>query len=113
MEENYLDRECVDLVDTNINMTVSWYLMAAYSYYVQDDPILSDAGFDRLAKKMLDNWDKIEHIHKHLITVDDLRGGTYLGEYPTRVHGAIKSLRSACLGKQNRSRTNQRSPRRS
>ena len=94
-----LDKECTDITDTNINMCVPWYLMAAYAYYVEDDPILSDSRFDRLARFMLERWDEIEHFHKHLITIRDLEAGTYLGEYPSRVAGAVKQLRESCLGK--------------
>ena len=87
------DKECQDKVDTNINMTVPWYLMAAYAYYVEDKPILSDGQFDHLARKMDTNWEKIEHIHKDFISRDALQAGTYLGKYPSRVEGAVKALR--------------------
>lgn len=89
------DKELTDNTDRNINLTVPWFLMAAYAYYVQDDPILSDSAFDRLCRRMLERWDDIEHIHKHLISKDELYGGTYLGEYPKRVEGAIESLKEA------------------
>ena len=102
-EARDLDKTCADLIDTNINMAVPWYIMAAYAYYVEDDPILSDSRFDRLAKTMLENWDKIEHMHKHLITKSDLEAGTYLGEYPSRVEGAVKQIREIHFGKQKRS----------
>ena len=91
--QRLFDKECMDLVDTSINMTVPWYLMAAYAYYVIDDPLLEDSTFDRLAKKMLANWDKIEHMHKDFITKDMLQAGTYLGEYPKRVQCALEHLR--------------------
>ena len=84
----------IDTTDRNPNMLVPWYLMAAYAYYVEDDPILEDAAFDRMCRRMLDNWDQISHYHKHLITKDDLQAGTYLGEYPNRVEGGLKSLRT-------------------
>ena len=74
-------------------MTVPWYLMAAYAYYVDDDPILSDHAYDHMVKKMVAEWGHIEHIHKHLLNLDDLKAGTYLGEYPSRVKGAVQSLR--------------------
>lgn len=97
-----MEKAYVDVVDNNINMSVPWYLMASYAYYVMDDPILSDAVFDRLAKKMIDSWEEIEHRHKHYITLDMLRGGTYLGEYPSTVEGAVKLLKEACVGKPDR-----------
>lgn len=88
-----LDDIAAERFATNINLMVPWYLMAAYAYYKDDDPILSDHFFDDMAKTMLAVWDDIEHFHKHLINVDDLNGGTYLGEYPSRVQGGLESLR--------------------
>lgn len=90
--ENF-DKDCLDVVDDNLNMAVPWYLMASYAYYEQDRPILSDSVFDRLAKKMFDYWEQIEHMHKHCLNKDMLEAGTYLGEYPTRVKYALESLR--------------------
>ena len=87
------DKLCLDHVDDNLNLTVPWYLMAAYAYYVEDNPILSDSYFDRLAKKMLDYWDKIDHMHKDIISKDMLQAGTFLGEYPSRVKYALQDLR--------------------
>ena len=46
-----LDKDCFDTIDDNINMTVPWYLMASYAYYVEDDPILSDHAYDHMVKK--------------------------------------------------------------
>jgi NAD-dependent DNA ligase len=88
-----MDDRAAKLFAKNVNMMVPWYLMAAYAYYKQDDPILSDKFFDDMAKTMLDIWDEIEHFHKHLINKDDLAAGTYLGEYPERVKGGLEDLR--------------------
>jgi hypothetical protein len=75
-------------------MTVPWYLMGAYAYYVEDSPIISDQVFDKLALTLLKAWGDIEHFHKHLISFDDLRAGTLLlKEYPGRVKGAVANLR--------------------
>lgn len=94
MDESLLDKECLDIIDNNPNMMVPWYLMAAYAYYVEDEPILSDSIFDRLSKKMLKEWENIEHMHKEFISEGDLKAGTFLGEYPTRIQGAVKHLRN-------------------
>ena len=67
--------------------------MCAYAYYVEDDALISDAEFDELGKWLLQNYDSVEHMHKHLVTKDDLRAGTYLGKYPTLVKGAVKDYR--------------------
>ena len=92
-KDEIFDKQCLDNVDENLNLTVPWYLMAAYAYYVEDRPILSDSIFDRLAKIMLESWDAIEHCHKDHLNEDMLEAGTYLGEYPGRVKGAVQALR--------------------
>ena len=88
-----LDEHASKLFANNINMMVPWYLMASYAYYEQSDPIFSDQFFDDMGKTMLAVWDDIEHFHKEFITVDDLNAGTYLGKYPERVKGGLKSVR--------------------
>jgi NAD-dependent DNA ligase len=88
-----LDDHAADLFAKNINMMVPYYLMASFAYYKQDNPIFSDSFFDNMAKTMLHCWSDIEHRHKHLINTDDLSAGTYLGEYPSIVEGALEDLR--------------------
>ena len=81
-------------VKRSVNLYVPWYLMAAYAYYVEDDPILSDAVFDGMARTMLEKWENITHQHKHCITVGDLRAGSLLlADYPSRVIGAVETLK--------------------
>ena len=87
------DKMCLDTIEDNINMTVPWFLMAAYSYYIEDDPILSDAQFDRLVKRMIEHWDEIEHHHKECISFEYLQAGTFLGAYPTITKDAVKRIR--------------------
>ena len=91
---NNYDKICADKIDESLNLLVPWYLMAAYAYYVEDDPILSDSFYDRLAQKLLANWDSIEHPHKKLLSKEQLEAGTYLGEYPSRIKGSLQSLRN-------------------
>lgn len=88
-----LDEHAAKIFAKNINMMVPWYLIAAYAYYVKDDAIFSDGFFDDMGKTMLERWDEIEHFHKEHISVGDLEAGTFLGEYPTRVEGALESVR--------------------
>ena len=77
---------------------ISFYLMCAYSYYVEDDPIVGDWLFDNLAKWLEEHIDELEHQHKHLISKDDLKAGTYLGDYPEMVKGAVNHFRRYTLG---------------
>jgi hypothetical protein len=82
----------------NVNPTpydpISMYLMASYAYYQGCDPIITDYEFDELAKYLLECIDTLpDHPHKHLITQEDLRAGTYLGNYPDMVVGALHVFR--------------------
>jgi len=72
---------------------IAKYLMCAYAYYVEDNPLVPDHEFDSLAKHILENYDTIEHRHKYLITKEDLEAGSYLGEYPSIVKGAVRAYR--------------------
>ena len=99
------DNYAAELFSKNINLMVPWYLMAAYAYYAQDTPILSDSFFDDLAKTLLVVWDDVKHQHKHYITVDMLNAGTYIGEYPGIVEGAVKEIKKSAEQFAKRSRT--------
>ena len=78
---------------------IAKYLMCAYAYYVEDKPLVDDWEFDQLAKDILANYDNIEHMHKHLVTKQDLVAGTYLGKYPELVKGAVRHYRATVLKK--------------
>lgn len=67
--------------------------MAAYAYYVQDQPIISDSLFDSMAVQILEKWETITHWHKEYLTQDMLKSGTYLGDYPPIVEGAVENLK--------------------
>ena len=98
MDKMGIEKACMDVCDDNINMMVPWYIMASYAYYKEDDPILEDNMFDNLAKKLLKDWDQVQHIHKEYLNEDMLKAGTYMGEYPSRVKGALDELRHAYKG---------------
>jgi len=55
------------------------YLMSSYLYYECDKNVLDDTQFDYLCKKLYDNWDSVEHMHKHLIDKDNLKAGSGYG----------------------------------
>ena len=60
----------MELNNISINRLVPIYLMSSYLYYELDKNDLTDSQFDYLCKKILDNWDNINHMHKHLIDKD-------------------------------------------
>lgn len=76
----------------HINRLVPFYLMSSYLYYKEDKQVFTDKDFDKLAKRLLDNWDSVEHIHKHLLSKEDLQAGTgYAIQYSQRVINAAKN----------------------
>jgi len=95
MDLDGIEKACIDICDDNPNMLIPWYVMAAYAYYVEDDPILSDNRFDQMAKRILHVWDDITHMHKECLTQDMLKAGTFIGDYPSRIKGALDDLRHA------------------
>ena len=87
------ERIITNRITDNPNMLVPYYLMLSFAYYKQDDPIVSDAFYDKLARKLLKEYDNIEHYHKHLISKDALEAGSFLGEYPSIVEGGLNDFR--------------------
>tara|TARA_Y100000004_G_scaffold5805_1_gene6744 strand:- start:1233 stop:1514 length:282 start_codon:yes stop_codon:yes gene_type:complete len=86
------DIEYMNIETLNINRLVPFYLMSSYLYYKEDRQVLTDEDFDRLAKRLLDNWDSVDHMHKHLISKEDLQAGTgYAIQYTQRIINAAKS----------------------
>ncbi len=75
----------------NTQQLVPYYLMSSYLYYKKDKQVLTDDEFDTLCKRLLDEWDSIEHMHKHLITKEDLQAGTgYAIKYTNMIMGAAE-----------------------
>lgn len=95
METLIYETEASKVMAGNPNMMIPFYLMASYAYYKEDNPIFSDSFYDELAKTMVAVWDGLEHNHKSLITLDALKAGSYIGEYPSIVIGGLESFRNA------------------
>ena len=79
----------MELNNISINRLVPIYLMSSYLYYELDKSVLTDSQFDYLCKKILDNWDNINHMHKHLIDKNNLKAGSGYGlEYTNLIKSA-------------------------
>lgn len=94
-----MDIEFIHIIDSDINMAVPLYIMALYSYHESDSPIITDSYFGKLSKKVLDNWDKMVHNHKHKIAIEHGRL-KFLGEYPRGIHYGTRSFKEAHYGKE-------------
>jgi NAD-dependent DNA ligase len=82
----------MELHNVSLNRLVPIYLMSSYLYYEQDKNVLDDTQFDYLCKKLYDNWDNVEHMHKHLIDKDNLKAGSGYGiEYTNLIVSSANS----------------------
>jgi NAD-dependent DNA ligase len=82
----------MELSNISLNRLVPIFLMSSYLYYEHDKSVLDDTQFDYLCKKLYSNWDKVEHMHKHLITKADLAVGSGYGiQYTNRIIGGAMS----------------------
>jgi hypothetical protein len=91
------DQRCREICGTNPNMMVPWYLMASFLYYWHESPILSDACYDDLCRRLAMRWPRIVHRHKSLIERGALAAGTCMlaqADYPLMTQGAAFFLLS-------------------
>jgi hypothetical protein len=72
------------------------FLVHSYMYYILNRSVISDAEYDALCADILEAWDGIEHMHKHLVDPEALKAGTgfYLkrSDYPLVVRSVAHSL---------------------
>jgi len=91
-----LDSMCIEALQKAPHAAIPWYLMSSYTYYCLNRPLLSDGFYDHLGRTMLQNWEFFQHVHKHLITPDDLAAGTLhrlrAPDYPPMCRSAAESL---------------------
>lgn len=90
------DRYCRRCIGYRPDAGVAWALMCSYAYYVLDKSIISDGLFDHIMSELLARWDTIQHRHKYLIEVGDLKAGSLYRlreeDYPGIVKSAAKRL---------------------
>ena len=62
--------------EKNPNMLVPYYLMFSYLYYEKNVSLIEDTEFDKLCQTLLEKYDNVEHMHKHLVSKESLTAGT-------------------------------------
>ena len=65
--------------ETNPNMLIPYYLMFSYLYYEKNISLIDDGEFDKMCRTLLEKYDDLEHMHKHLVSKGDLTAGTGYG----------------------------------
>ena len=79
--------------EMNQGQLVSWFLIASYAYYELGEPVMSDEEFDKLVERLTEEYDDIDHPHKHLITEDHLKATTgYDINFPTIVKDVARTI---------------------
>lgn len=74
----FLDDYMHDLIGKYNNTSISWYLMAGYSKYVKNKPLLTKKAHKFLCSFINDKWDTLNNIHKKYVNRKNLND---LGEY--------------------------------
>ena len=78
-----------DIASMHPNKLISWFMIASYAYYHLDLNVMSDYDFDYLVKRIIENWENIDHPHKKLIKKSNLDAGSgYDIDFPLMVRGA-------------------------
>ena len=62
--------------EKNPNMLVPYYLMLSYLYYEKNISLIEDTEFDNLCQTLLEKYDSVEHMRKHLVSKESLTAGT-------------------------------------
>ena len=79
--------------EKNPNMLVPYYLMFSYLYYEKNISLIEDTEFDKLCSTLLEKYDSVEHMHKHLVDKGALSAGTgYDIKFTKMIEGAARKL---------------------
>lgn len=87
------EKKAMKAIGKSRNMLIPWYLIAAYAYYVLDEPVLTDATFDAICIMLDEEWDDLEHMHKIYVSRGDLAAGTRMSAlYPSMAKASACAL---------------------
>lgn len=66
------------VIASDVNMLVPWYLIASYAYYILDEYIITDSYYDTICFLLMEELDavNIDHQHAHLCSMEALSAGT-------------------------------------
>lgn len=75
---------------------IACFLTSSYLYYLHPEArgICSDETFDWCCKRLVEDWDVIDHHHKSLISLEDLKAGTGFALREHDYPGIVKSVAS-------------------
>jgi hypothetical protein len=97
-----IDDGCLQIIDTDVSLTVPWYIMVMYGRSEMDSEVISNSVLDKLVKRMLQYWNEIEHRYKEYLSEEDVRLGNPIKEYPGRTEQSVKVLLEIYHGRRHR-----------
>ena len=84
---------------SRLDLLIPKYLIHSYLYYEQDTNLITDEEFNAICKELLDNFDEIEHPHKHLLDKESLKANTgFTIKYPSIVKHCAKIRYKEAIG---------------
>jgi len=89
-----LDNECLVHIDGDLNKCIPWFLLSSYASSEMKEPILTEEFHKRLGRKILKNWDTMDHRYKRYLNRDELFDGKHTGDYPDKIDFALKQIHS-------------------
>lgn len=96
MLKNNIECKIQEFIDTEINTSISWFLLLSYHYYHKNESLVTDSFYDELSKFILDRWGNIKHPHKNLITKENLKCGSLYNlkeeDYPIILKQPVENL---------------------
>lgn len=96
-----LDAKVLKEIDGHPNVLIPWFLIVTYAKRVHRLDLVSEATYRVLVTGIVALWDQIDHRHKHLIRLEDLRRGQFhltARDYPSIVRSATQMLAKLHLG---------------
>lgn len=75
-----------DVYDVSLGGLIQAYLMTSHLYYQRFESVVEDEVYDRICKRLLNNFEDLPQDHPHIEYIDEdaLRAGTayHIKEYP-------------------------------
>jgi hypothetical protein len=75
-----------------LDLLIPNYLIHSYLYYEMAHSVITDYEYDKLAESIYDNWDRLDHPHKHVIDKESLKTSGFAIKYPLMVQGAARLI---------------------
>lgn len=79
-------------------LLIPHYFIHCAAYYIHDDSLIADHEFHELCRRIVDEWNMLEHMHKSLIDINQLKikSGKAYDKIPTIAKETAMMLLQSC-----------------